>query len=283
MDTGYLEPGEELEDSYDLGRDLQPEEVIWIMDELIRYQCAWHQGYSLSQNILTSLYIDNLLSHIGEPGIVPEFHSDAGREPNELTRVVLRTFCAGVIKSCDICIELIQSQHYYEEEDFNTQTFTKNLLIDFPDESFWQLVLESKQWLTHQYENKRLEWKQYKALLARLLLNSRLLEVVFPSPQDSPLGQTPFDDSFDQILDCIKETHGLGVPVVDAFSSKMQRRLASTVPPRPVATVPFDDACSQLRKMREDLDEAVLVDNLDLPMSVQDLEVRKTQFHSPFN
>jgi hypothetical protein len=35
MDSGYLEPGDSLEDDYDVLRDLLPEEVIGIMDQLL--------------------------------------------------------------------------------------------------------------------------------------------------------------------------------------------------------------------------------------------------------
>lgn len=38
MDSGYLAPGETLDDDYDVLRDLQPEEVIGIMDQLICFE-----------------------------------------------------------------------------------------------------------------------------------------------------------------------------------------------------------------------------------------------------
>lgn len=38
MDSGYLTPGETLDDDYDVLRDLQPEEVIGIMDQLICFE-----------------------------------------------------------------------------------------------------------------------------------------------------------------------------------------------------------------------------------------------------
>ena len=38
MDSGFLQPGESLEDGYDLGRSLLPEELIGIMDSLLGLQ-----------------------------------------------------------------------------------------------------------------------------------------------------------------------------------------------------------------------------------------------------
>ena len=38
MDSGCLEPGETLEDDYDVLRELMPEEVIAIMDQILCYE-----------------------------------------------------------------------------------------------------------------------------------------------------------------------------------------------------------------------------------------------------
>ena len=38
MDSGYLAPGETLEDEYDVLRELLPEEVIGIMDQMLCYE-----------------------------------------------------------------------------------------------------------------------------------------------------------------------------------------------------------------------------------------------------
>lgn len=41
MDSGYLAPGEALEDDYDVMRELQPEEALGIMDELLCHEVRW--------------------------------------------------------------------------------------------------------------------------------------------------------------------------------------------------------------------------------------------------
>lgn len=38
MDSGYLAPGETLEDDYDILRELLPEEVVRIMDQMLCYE-----------------------------------------------------------------------------------------------------------------------------------------------------------------------------------------------------------------------------------------------------
>ena len=40
MDSGYLEPGETMDDDYDVLRDLSPEEVIGIMDQLLCHEVS---------------------------------------------------------------------------------------------------------------------------------------------------------------------------------------------------------------------------------------------------
>lgn len=42
MDSGCLEPGETLEDQYDVSRHLLPEEVIGVMDKMLCYEVGVH-------------------------------------------------------------------------------------------------------------------------------------------------------------------------------------------------------------------------------------------------
>lgn len=35
MDTGFLEDGQSLEDTYDITASLTPREILWLMDELM--------------------------------------------------------------------------------------------------------------------------------------------------------------------------------------------------------------------------------------------------------
>lgn len=41
MDTGFLAEGETLDDDYDVGRDLLPEEVLGIIDQLLCLEVGW--------------------------------------------------------------------------------------------------------------------------------------------------------------------------------------------------------------------------------------------------
>lgn len=57
-------------------------------------------------------------------------------------------------------------------------------------------------------------------------------------------------------IDEIHNTHHLATPVPASFSTKIQRRLASTVPPRPIVDVEFKDALQDLKRLCADCEEA---------------------------
>lgn len=52
MDSGFLAPGETLDDQYDITKELLPEEVIWIMDQLLCHEvsCAAKTGEEAQAN-----------------------------------------------------------------------------------------------------------------------------------------------------------------------------------------------------------------------------------------
>lgn len=51
------------------------------------------------------------------------------------------------------------------------------------------------------------------------------------------------------ILEPINKSHHLGTPVAECFSAKLQRRLASTMPPRPIVQLSFEDTYSHLKRL----------------------------------
>lgn len=156
MDSGMLPPEETLDDDLDLGRSLVPEQVLGIMEQMLRYEMAWHQGHPLSQTLFTSLHLDHLLEQEKPPGAFPRFpgHESGGLERDPLLHLVLRAYCIGVIKNCDIAIEMVASQLFFEEEDFNVQVYDRDFLTDIPDEDAMQLLAEANVWLLEQRSSK---------------------------------------------------------------------------------------------------------------------------------
>ena len=52
-----------------------------------------------------------------------------------------------------------------------------------------------------------------------------------------------------ELLPKLSQTNKFAKPVLDSFSIKIQRRLASTVPPRPLVNISFDDAFTHLSEL----------------------------------
>lgn len=115
MDSGALEDGEDLEDHFDVSQPLSSEQAIWIIDELICREVSWLQGYPLSQTLFTSIYLDKLLWP--EPKALHKAHFLRSMDPDHatsLTQDLLRAYCLGMIKCCDLVLSMVTSQHYYE-------------------------------------------------------------------------------------------------------------------------------------------------------------------------
>jgi N-alpha-acetyltransferase 35, NatC auxiliary subunit len=138
MDSGFLKPGETLEDDYDTLTPLLPDELIGIMDQLLCYEMAWHTGYPLSQTLFTSIHIDKLLWP--EPKSLEEaqFYRDSAplHKRPQVYLEVLRAYCLALVKCCDFVIAKITSRDYVEEEDFCTQTYNRSLFAPTPIDFF---------------------------------------------------------------------------------------------------------------------------------------------------
>ncbi|KAF2280481.1 amino-acid N-acetyltransferas-like protein subunit Mak10 [Westerdykella ornata] len=257
MDSGFLQPGETLEDEYDTLAPLLPEEVLGIMDQLLCYEMAWHTGYTLSQTLFTSVYIDKLLWP--EPKTLEQVQFYRGsvpgsRRPGPLLEV-LRAYCLGLVKCCDFVIAKITARHYFEEEDFATHTYHRTLFPQIPLDVF----LRELDAAVEQLDDPGLTITDSLrgAITGRLLFRKAFLlalDLDCPLPHSSSTWPPVLS-----LLPSISTTHQLSVPVPGAFSNKIQRRLASTVPPRPVVELAFSDAFTHLKQLCHDCEEATRV------------------------
>ena len=107
-----------------------------------------------------------------------------------------------------------------------------------------QSILEEAIGYVHRQEDLRIGGFQ-DALISRLAFRKSFL---------ISLGQTSDSDQPNSWEDCLRElpilvkTRPLGIPVKRAFSATIQRRLASTIPPRPIVEISFEQAHEQLRR-----------------------------------
>lgn len=73
--------------------------------------------------------------------------------------------------------------------------------------------------------------------------------------EDHEVIDTRSTESFVSCLSALQnltDTVELGTPVPEAFSLKIQRRLASTVPPRPIVHISTDDALAHVKRLCQD-------------------------------
>ncbi|BCS02627.1 N-alpha-acetyltransferase 35, NatC auxiliary subunit [Aspergillus luchuensis] len=257
MDSGYLGPGENhaqaLDDDYDVTRELSPEEVLGIMDGLLCHEMAWHMGHPLSQTLFTSLYLDKLLWPV--PKSLDEATFSRGRAASHdkeapLVHLVLRAYCLALLKCCDFVHARVATEYYFEEEDFVTQLYNRSLLSQFEPEPFYDLLHQAISWVDEQKD--KLDENVLQAMKTRLLFRRDFLKGM---EQDIEVIETrskePFLACLPQLDDMAKSTT-FGAQVPDSFSWKIQRKLASTVPPRPMVNINFDDALAHLRRLCQD-------------------------------
>ncbi|KAI2788019.1 hypothetical protein POX_f08402 [Penicillium oxalicum] len=251
MDSGYIAPGEDqveaLEVNYDTRRELTPEEVVGLMDQLLCHEMAWHMGHPLSQTLFTSIYIDKLLWPT--PKTLEEAQFDRAPSKYPLVGLVLRAYCLALVKACDYVHARVASEYYYEEEDFVTQLYNRNLLSGFDSSHFYRLLDQAVDWVDAQ---DTIDLSHKDAMRSRLHLRREFLASV---DQDLEVLETRSTESFASCLKYLKsvsETVSLGKPVPEAFSLKLQRKLASTVPPRPIVNIKQEDALEQMRRLCQD-------------------------------
>ena len=70
--------------------------------------------------------------------------------------------------------------------------------------------------------------------------------------------QAPWDH-MEMLWEAINKSHPLGITVPEAFSTKIQRKLASTMPPRPIVQLSFEDANIHFKRLIVDGKEVVKV------------------------
>ncbi|EMC96229.1 hypothetical protein BAUCODRAFT_139082 [Baudoinia panamericana UAMH 10762] len=256
MDSGFVPTEDTLEPDFDVCSDLPAEQVLWIMDQLFCHLAAWHDGYPLSQTIFTSLHVDRLISPDNHPPyLLHRSDLDNTTLSSGLVHHVLRAYCLALIKSCALVLHTVQSQNFYEEEDFVTHLFGRELLPGLSANDQTTQVEKAFEWLSA----ADIETKLRHALDARLRFIVTYLALLVDA-------RHPWDDLLETIQGVAK-SHDLCHPLPEAFSEKVQRQLATSTPPRPMLEVSWDDATTKWKNIANDVVEA---GRLTIPAITQD-------------
>ncbi|KAI0194931.1 Mak10 subunit, NatC N-terminal acetyltransferase-domain-containing protein [Xylaria flabelliformis] len=267
MDSGVLSDGESLDEEYNVTSSLLPEEILGIMDQLLCLEMAWHQGYPLSQTVLTSVYIEAMMNP--HPATIDDVNFSRTSPPGGPSLLfTLRAYCAGLIKACFFVNECMKEELYYEEEDFVTNTYERSLLSHLPVSDIKDLLLDAiaeLQEVQNAYARDICE-----ALGSRLRLRIAFLDAVDLSitrNDTSENAKLPWVQLSALIID-IENQHALGKPVPEAFSTKLQRRLASTMPPRPMVKLSFEESIMHFKRFFQNGNEVIDVLQYTDPQSL---------------
>lgn len=146
-----------------------------------------------------------------------------------------------------------------QEEDFVTNTYHRTLLAEIQPEDIQKSIQEARSLLGTLNE---ISDDLREALDQRLQLRSCFLDATeCPKHVREPdVARKPWLQCLD-LLPAIKSSHELGRSVDEAFSAKLQRKLASTMPPRPIVQLKFEDAFEHLSRLFKD--GAELIDVLN--------------------
>lgn len=83
------------------------------------------------------------------------------------------------------------------------------------------------------------------------------------------------------VWDQINKSRHLGTPVPEAFSTKIQRKLASTMPPRPIVQLSFEETSEHFKKLFTDGIDVLNVLNYSDPQSLLVSHITKA-YNIPF-
>ncbi|KAI6893643.1 hypothetical protein KC355_g20769, partial [Hortaea werneckii] len=247
MDSGYVPPNDSFNADFDVCRGLDATEVLWIMDELLCLEIAWHEGYPLSQTVFTSLHVDRLLSPDNRPPYTFPYGDSPGSNltlQQQLVHKVLRAYCVALVKSIQASLLIIQSQNFYEEEDFVTHLFGRDLLEKIqPGQAAEELEDALKCVMSAHLPSEISD-----ALESRLWFRRSYLAVL--------LAETDEWSGLTAQLEKVSQSHSLVKQIPEAFSEKVQRQLATSTPPRPQLQMSWQGAIERWTKLLSDIAEA---------------------------
>ena len=142
--------------------------------------------------------------------------------------------------------------NFTQEEDFVSNLYHRSLLTNIDVAEIYHTISEA---LSYVSRLKNISITLRDALVIRLeLRNSFLSAVQFDEIINDH--RVPWWDRCLELIPSLPNTTSLGTRVEASFSIKIQRRLASTVPPRPIVNISFDGAIEQLTRLCQNGKEA---------------------------
>jgi N-alpha-acetyltransferase 35, NatC auxiliary subunit len=138
-----------------------------------------------------------------------------------------------------------------QEEDFVTNTYHRSLLDDVDRYEIRDEIVTART----QLHNLRTQISEpmATALGFRLELRTAFLRAIELSELRTNPGSLSLPwYQMQGVWEQINKSRHLGTPVPECFSTKLQRRLASTMPPRPIVQLGFEETYEHFKKFFAD-------------------------------
>lgn len=114
---------------------------------------------------------------------------------------------------------------------------------------FVKMIDQAISWIDQQ--EGAIDEKLRDAIKCRLSLRRGLLHALGGDVKIQTKSTEHFTACLPQVTS-LSDFSSLGKPIPEAFSEKIQRKLASTVPPRPIVRISFEDALAHLKRLCQD-------------------------------
>lgn len=160
-------------------------------------------------------------------------------------------------------LECIQAQTFYEEEDFVTYLFGRELCPRMCSTEVLQLLSDNISSYEHHNAHRPESDKEVEAaLMQRLEIRRSILGGLErdASVEQAPAHWTRLRDQLSQIT----TSHALASPVPNAFSSKVQRQLASSTPPRPMPEITWQVSLQKWIRLCDDILSAYSLTSIEV-------------------
>lgn len=131
-----------------------------------------------------------------------------------------------------------------------TQLYNRQLLSEFDEEEMIALLAEAITWLEGQQSS--ISEETIAALILRLRFREAFFEAVAVDLDVILDRSTERWEQCSTMLPLLTASKKIGKPVEEAFSVKIQRKLASTVTPRPMVNVSFEEVVRHLTRLCQD-------------------------------
>lgn len=145
-----------------------------------------------------------------------------------------------------------------QEEDFVTHTYNRSLLDNLNHEPILQLLEKTSELIS---ESNNALPEQKVALRMRLEFRAKFLRAVEAADSRTCPDLKSFWNELLEFVPDLNASSKLGKQFPQSFSIKVQRKLASTVPPRPVVQVSQEAALEHFERLCRDA--SIVVDVLE--------------------